>query len=224
MKSRKFNNDMAVSPVVGVMLMLVVTIVIAALVSAFGGGLMQTDTKAPQASIKGEYSQYYGLKMTHMGGDSLETGKLQVQIRPSDEFGSGESKFGMRLVNLTTITNGLKDTGDMYGYSSTGDNSLAYWINAADGTQSVMSWRPGESMYVYGGTDLQNSNILVSPTDWPPCYNTKVQGGRGSVNGINMTCYVTSINNQINVGKTVTLEILTKDGKMISSSPMVVEP
>lgn len=44
-------KDEAVSPVVGVMLMLVVTIIIAAVVSGFAGGLSGENQKAPQASI-----------------------------------------------------------------------------------------------------------------------------------------------------------------------------
>jgi archaeal type IV pilus assembly protein PilA len=44
-------NASAVSPVVGVMLMLVVTIIIAAVVSAFAGGLGGSQTKTPQATI-----------------------------------------------------------------------------------------------------------------------------------------------------------------------------
>jgi len=45
------NRDFAVSPVVGVMLMLVVTIIIAAVVSAFAGGLSGSQTKTPVATI-----------------------------------------------------------------------------------------------------------------------------------------------------------------------------
>lgn len=44
-------NSSAVSPVVGVMLMLVVTIIIAAVVSAFAGGLGSAQAKTPQATI-----------------------------------------------------------------------------------------------------------------------------------------------------------------------------
>mgnify|MGYP001347233512 CR=1 FL=1 len=44
-------ND-AVSPVIGVLLMLVVTIIIAAIVSAFAGGLSSDESKAPQASLE----------------------------------------------------------------------------------------------------------------------------------------------------------------------------
>jgi len=44
--------DRAVSPVIGVMLMLVVTIIIAAAVSAFAGGIVDTGKKAPTASFE----------------------------------------------------------------------------------------------------------------------------------------------------------------------------
>lgn len=44
-------KDSAVSPVVGVLLMLVVTIIIAAIVSGFAGGLAGSQQKVPQASV-----------------------------------------------------------------------------------------------------------------------------------------------------------------------------
>ncbi|MBN1431290.1 MAG: type IV pilin N-terminal domain-containing protein [Methanomicrobiaceae archaeon] len=46
----------AVSPVVGVMLMLVVTIIIAAVVSAFAGSMASTQEKAPSASFRAAIS------------------------------------------------------------------------------------------------------------------------------------------------------------------------
>jgi len=50
-------QDSAVSPVVGVMLMLVVTIIIAAVVSAFAGGVSGSQTKTPVATITA--SEFY---------------------------------------------------------------------------------------------------------------------------------------------------------------------
>jgi FlaG/FlaF family flagellin (archaellin) len=48
----EINSEDAVSPVIGVMLMLVVTIIIAAVVSAFSGGLIGgTDQKAPTLTM-----------------------------------------------------------------------------------------------------------------------------------------------------------------------------
>lgn len=204
-------TESAVSPVVGIMLMLVVTVIIAALVSAFGGSMLQTQEKVPQASFSGHYSQMNGLSMTHTGGDSLETRDIQVVIRPSEEFGRGQSEYGQLFVNASTITNGQID--------SLNTKQLRYWRNYTDGTYGVMSWRPGETMYVKGGEDLQNSGILNNPKDWPPCYNEKLTGGQSGD-----WCFVASLNNQINVGKSVTVEIMKKDGKLISSFPVVVEP
>lgn len=47
----KTGDEDAVSPVVGVMLMLVVTIIIAAVVSAFAGGVGGDRSKTPQATL-----------------------------------------------------------------------------------------------------------------------------------------------------------------------------
>ena len=52
---RHGKDDQAVSPVIGVMLMIVVTIIIAAIVSAFAGGYANTDEKAPTAVVTCKY-------------------------------------------------------------------------------------------------------------------------------------------------------------------------
>lgn len=52
MLSRMKPRESAVSPVIGVMLMLVVTIIIAAVVSAFAGGMAKDTDKAPSGTFK----------------------------------------------------------------------------------------------------------------------------------------------------------------------------
>ena len=70
-------NEHAVSPVVGVMLMLVVTIIIAAIVSAFGGGLLGGSTqKTPQLTVdtriaNGGYWSNSLFSMTVTGEDQV---------------------------------------------------------------------------------------------------------------------------------------------------------
>jgi FlaG/FlaF family flagellin (archaellin) len=90
MNQRHEKNDEAVSPVVGVMLMLVVTIIIAAVVSAFAGGLSGGTEMAPQASIQvktGYGYDYYGtaidknnfdISFEHMGGDAIPTKDIEI--------------------------------------------------------------------------------------------------------------------------------------------------
>ena len=73
-------NEEAVSPVVGVMLMLVVTIIIAAVVSGFAGGLAGSQEVAPQASIAvstGYIDGNFDIKFEHMGGDPIRTKECQ---------------------------------------------------------------------------------------------------------------------------------------------------
>ena len=60
MKKNASRRDHAVSPVVGVMLMLVVTIIIAAVVSAFAGGMMKSQDKTPQTHYFGNLQPVNG--------------------------------------------------------------------------------------------------------------------------------------------------------------------
>jgi len=75
------SHDYGVSPVVGVMLMLVVTIIIAALVSSFASGLASTNEPAPTVSLG--VSLYNGILekkavIENLAGDSLPTHDLQI--------------------------------------------------------------------------------------------------------------------------------------------------
>jgi len=78
----------AVSPVVGIMLMLVVTIIIAAIVSGFAGGLASDAKKTPQITIKAEYSQSQGMTIYHLGGDTVNTLDTKVFVKPTRDFSS----------------------------------------------------------------------------------------------------------------------------------------
>lgn len=79
-------RESAVSPVVGVMLMLVVTIIIAATVSAFAGGLVGSAEKTPQASfdvkiVSGSYGpgyEYAEMAIAHLGGDPIDTSRTKL--------------------------------------------------------------------------------------------------------------------------------------------------
>lgn len=79
-------SEEAVSPVIGVMLMLVVTIIIAAVVSGFAGGLSSSTQKAPQAAIdvkiisgdSGMGGIDWVMSFEHLGGDPILTKDLAI--------------------------------------------------------------------------------------------------------------------------------------------------
>ncbi len=81
---RWLKDGKAVSPVVGVMLMLVVTVVLAAVVSSFAGGMAGTQKKAPQASFAVEIrsAETTGwtpeFVMKHLGGDPVDTDNVKL--------------------------------------------------------------------------------------------------------------------------------------------------
>lgn len=77
-------NEDAVSPVIGVMLMIVVTVVIAAIVSSFAGGMSNSQDAAPtaaiQCSIVKESADNTVMTLKHVSGDSLNTANLRFYV------------------------------------------------------------------------------------------------------------------------------------------------
>ncbi len=112
-------NKEAVSPVVGVMLMLVVTLIIAGVVSAFGGGLVSTTAPTPQASISSSLTLGEPLKVTHNGGDTIIGSSMDIKAK----ILSGsyvDMNFDVVIANSTlartnkTVTADKFQTGDIF--------------------------------------------------------------------------------------------------------------
>ncbi len=113
---REKQNAQAVSPVVGVMLMLVVTIIIAAVVSAFPGGLSGTQQKAPtavldvhihalenQGGMPGYGTGFYvpTMTITEVSGDALATKDLKITTTYTN---SSETMFAGNLSGEAAVT------------------------------------------------------------------------------------------------------------------------
>ena len=96
-------RETAVSPVVGVMLMLVVTIIIAAVVAAFAGGSLSNTPKTPSATIKGVFSQSGGMQIIHAGGDTIPTQDLVFELTLDPTFGTGLDAITAQLVNRSIV-------------------------------------------------------------------------------------------------------------------------
>lgn len=96
-------SDDAVSPVIGVMLMLVITIVIAGVIAAFGTGMVGNTETAPTAvfdvhiysdiQVLDDSSMDYKLttgpdfQIKHVSGDSIDTGDLEIRLTWEDPQG-----------------------------------------------------------------------------------------------------------------------------------------
>jgi len=101
------DRNTAVSPVVGVMLMLVVTIIIAAVVSAFAGGIGTEQHKTPQVTVAAKsviqdiqgttspdypwdltypdgYTAANGVRFENTGGDTFSLNDIEIQLQTGD--------------------------------------------------------------------------------------------------------------------------------------------
>ena len=68
-----------VSPVVGVMLMLVTTVILAAVVSSFAGSLGGEEAKAPQLAISAEAKSGDSIMVHHESGDPINFKSVEIR-------------------------------------------------------------------------------------------------------------------------------------------------
>jgi archaeal type IV pilus assembly protein PilA len=177
-------GEEAVSPVVGVMLMLVVTIIIAAVVSAFAGGLSGSQTKTPQASfliktgwdVKDDGSidtSAYDFAIEHMGGDAVPTKDTQlityltlpngtvvrhVQTATSP-YDCATNSWGVTSCSLVPHVYDNQKYGFPCGDATTGYRSGAWFGNA--------TWMPGDVARTYQLAYTAELFGLVSNTTYP---------------------------------------------------------
>ena len=81
----KFKNlltdDDAVSPVIGVILMVAITVILAAVIGTFVLGLGQNvQSTAPQASFSFDQTSDSKVTITHDGGDSIAQANLKITV------------------------------------------------------------------------------------------------------------------------------------------------
>jgi flagellin-like protein len=94
------NDDDAVSPVIGVILMVAITVILAAVIATFVLGLGDNlSNTAPQASFSFDYSDTDDstndvLTITHDGGDSIATARLTVRLSGMDSNGNDDDVQG----------------------------------------------------------------------------------------------------------------------------------
>lgn len=134
-------DDDAVSPVIGVILMVAITVILAAVVGGFVLGLpSEAETTVPQASFEFDYDPSVGssgsdlwvgetdggeLTITHSGGDTLQANEIRIKDDDGDgpitgsSLGTSEIKAG----NSGTVLIGSDDTVQVIYSPENGDTS-----------------------------------------------------------------------------------------------------
>lgn len=231
MANRKSFNDHAVSPVVGVMLMLVVVIIIAAVVSGFAGGLMTGQKKVPQATIQATFSQSGGMAITHAGGDPLPTASLLFTVSDNPEFGQGLGAVTTQVLNNTIITDA---SGNV--------------LKNVDGTSNITAFKAGDTLYITrdkvdpqwfqpsvapcdGATYIGNSTHgYGTPGNSPACtgnnniYAINWTGNGWDYDGFKPAFWNLVFVNPANTGKSFSFAVSDKSGSLISRSDVTITP
>jgi len=110
-------NEDAVSPVIGVILMVAITVILAAVIAAFVFNLGGSQEKAPTASIVAANNPEgsASMKITHKGGDLLKAGDYKLSVvnasdgsspaYVSSNTTSGDFSVGSQMsINHITVT------------------------------------------------------------------------------------------------------------------------
>lgn len=124
-------KDDAVSPVIGVMLMLSITVIIAAVLMAFAGGMADAKPATPSVDLSTEFVKSGSdivLRLSHNGGDALNPKDIKVTAYVSKESSSGDALLIKDLIGTDnawnageTITLTAAETKRLLGISDVGD-------------------------------------------------------------------------------------------------------
>lgn len=132
------DDSRAVSPVIGVILMVAITVILAAVIGTFVLGLGDSVESAPQASFDFSHDTDTGdVDIRHRGGDNLDPANVEIRIdgsaAESSDYGSGSSALS---------------TFDSFGAGDT------VTITGASGQTIDIVFIDGDSQNVIGSFDV----------------------------------------------------------------------
>jgi len=143
-------SERAVSPVIGVILMVAITVILAAVIATFVLGLgEQISSESPQASFSADWNGQSGgsgdLTISHDGGDGVTAGQLYIRgsagsnaAASADTLGLtwSSSEYGSGVGDTSEISAGMRITVE--GIGSDGDVSVV-WVSEDGDTSSTLS-------------------------------------------------------------------------------------
>ena len=193
-------SESAVSPVIGILLMIVVTVIIAAVVSGFAGSLVQSQQKVPQAQISGTFSVHDGFTIKHNGGDAIPTKDMVITVRNSRLFGPDVEQRTIQVVNGTIISNSADTKSWMY----------------TNGTLGVVSLSAGETAQVNSTNCFCD---ILQPIVMPSDYRSSISSDGLTYSGGKTVFWGLCFKNPANIGKTFIMDVSDKaTGKLISTA------
>ena len=129
-----FDDDEAVSPVIGVILMVAITVILAAVIATFVLGLGdQISNTAPQASFSFDYTEGDTsddtLQVTHNGGETISANEIDAAVTGAKDS-DGDVNYNGDLFGDSSdseVNAGTTDTinGDYFSNANTDELDLS---------------------------------------------------------------------------------------------------
>ena len=135
-----FTDDDAVSPVIGVILMVAITVILAAVIGTFVLGLGdQVQDTAPQASMTFDYdATNEELDITHDGGDAISVATLGVV---HDDGGTDDgTTFSVTVANWDADSDGDVSAGETLTASGVDSDGIVRvtWTGSDGGSSATL--------------------------------------------------------------------------------------
>ncbi|MGZ0746683.1 type IV pilin [Haloparvum sp. AD34] len=144
-----FNDDRAVSPVIGVILMVAITVILAAVIGTFVLGLGDSlSESAPQATF--DWNQEEGentskVTVQHTGGDSIDSSTLSATANGTsvsdltDWPSSGDSVTAGDSYSFGDTNDSQIDSVDRHAILTSDDEIQITWQSSEGGSSSVIT-------------------------------------------------------------------------------------
>ncbi|QLH84340.1 type IV pilin [Halosimplex pelagicum] len=149
--NRLLNDDDAVSPVIGVILMVAITVILAAVIATFVLGLGdQVSNTSPQASFSFEWDGSSGeegtLTVTHDGGDTIQAQNLYIRGSEGSNANSADDlgktwdfdNYDGNVGATSEVQAGMSI--DIEGIGSDGEISLVWQSSTGESSTTLKTW------------------------------------------------------------------------------------
>ena len=137
-----FDDDSAVSPVIGVILMVAITVILAAVIGTFVLGLGSNVQSAPTTQFSIDYATDQ-VTVTHDGGDSIEAGALSVNIGGESVDWTAGTATATEIVSsgdqLQITTNAGSNSGQQVTTGASGDEVRVIWSSESGETTQTLA-------------------------------------------------------------------------------------
>ena len=166
-------DDEAVSPVIGVILMVAITVILAAVIGTFVLGLGdQVNNNAPQASFEYDFATTDGtadegdsFTITHTGGDTIEAAQLDVKVGDALVYDGGSINDNPDFVSGSDTDADINPSPTNTWGTDISAGSALDIEEQSDGDDGDSVFEPGDTIRVIWNNPSGGSTNTISTSD-----------------------------------------------------------